>query len=296
MSTSYGLGFEPFPLLIGYELGDWLHLRTDDTKDALTLGSHMNSNISDINEELEEMEENGADEAATLEMVREKFRDFVSRLVRGGEGDTLGSLYYSLLHDYAEDEDKRAWLRGKGLHLPVVPFSDEPNSNSDAVPDLAPELRDGYRSQVDDLFRLFPGFTEDGKPCVWVHPGDWRSVRVSLVPGSYYNPPLLRMCIWDWDGGHWEEVTPEVASEARDTWLINGYLDRREVLHPEGVHSRRRETEYFLPEETRAELERSLRRSGAYGKNVKLEARVLPLNGEEDLYCNPVCKAVVRVG
>lgn len=54
MSTMYGLGFEPFPLLLDYELGDHLMLRTDATKDALFLGSHMNGNISEIEEALDE--------------------------------------------------------------------------------------------------------------------------------------------------------------------------------------------------------------------------------------------------
>lgn len=43
MSTSYGLGFEPFPLLLDYELGEHLMLRTVGTETPLYLGSHMNS-------------------------------------------------------------------------------------------------------------------------------------------------------------------------------------------------------------------------------------------------------------
>lgn len=44
-TTAYGLGFEPFPLLLDYELGEHLMLRTDATKSAMFLGSHMNGEI-----------------------------------------------------------------------------------------------------------------------------------------------------------------------------------------------------------------------------------------------------------
>ena len=298
-TTSYGLGFEPFPLLLDYELGDHLMLRTDATENALFLGSHMNGNISEIEEALDERftidERFGDKQAEASKLEADMYADFISRLVRGGEGDTLSSLYYSMLNGYSTDEDTRAWLQGKGLSLPVVPFSDEPDSNADAVPDLDPKLSEDYLEQLDNLFQLLPGFTEDGKPAVWVHPGSWRMAKVVLMAESFSNPALLLMLAWDWDSEGFAEVFPEASAEARDNWIIDGYLDRREVIHSEGVYSRRRETEYSLPEETREKLERELRRSKVYGKSVKLERRVRVLDDITE-YNGMVCKVGINIG
>lgn len=293
-TTSYGLGFEPFPLLLDYELGDHLMLRTDATENALFLGSHMNGNISEIEEALDERftidERFGDKQAEASKLEADMYADFISRLVRGGEGDTLSSLYYSMLNGYSTDEDTRAWLQGKGLSLPVVPFSDEPDSNADAVPDLDPKLSEDYLERLDNLFQLLPGFTEDGKPCVWVNPGRWRMVRVELMAGSFSNPPLLLMLAWDWDSESFQEVLPEVSAEARGNWIIDGYLDRAVVSY-----GFRREIEYRLPEETRAELERELIRSKVYGKNVKLGHRVRVLDDIAE-HGDVVCKVGIDVG
>ena len=290
MSTSYGLGFEPFPLLIGYELGDWLHLRTDDTKDALTLGSHMNGEISDMSEALDEYEEAGSGDVDAEE--EHLWRELCGRLITGVSDccEALDRFYHSLIVDYSTDETKRAWLQNKGLHMPVVPIDEEPNAEASALPDFSPELSGEYLRQLDELFWLYAGFTEDGKPCVWVCPGRWRDVRVALVAGGIFNPPLLLMLAWDWDNESYQEVLPEVSAKARDNWITDGYLDRAEVSY-----GTRRETEYRLPEETRAELERELRRSKVYGGNVKLERRVAVLNDISE-YGDVDCKVTVRVG
>lgn len=47
------------------------------------------------------------------------------------------------------------------------------------------------------------------------------------------------MLVWDWDSESFQEVLPEVSAEARDNWIIDGYLDRAVV--PYGY---RREIEY----------------------------------------------------
>lgn len=294
MSTSYGLGFEPFPLLLDYELNDHLMLRTDSTPDALFLGSHMNGEISEMGERLEEYEEAGhTDEEVYAEEDR-LWRELCSRLI-GGESDcceAMSRFYNSLVIDYSTDEDARAWLQSKGLHMPVVPISDEPDSNESALPNFAPGLSDDYLTQLDDLFWLYPGFTEDGKPCVWVNPGRWRMVQVVLMAESIYNPALLLMLAWDWDCESYQEILPEVSAEARDNWIIDGYLDRVEVTCD---FRSRRETEYRLPEETRGALERELLRSKVYGESVKLarRVRVLDYNAE---YNGMVCKVGIDIG
>ena len=293
-ATSYGLGFEPFPLLLDYELGDHLMLRTDATENALFLGSHMNGNISEIEEALDERftidERFGDKQAEASKLEADMYADFISRLVRGGEGDTLSSLYYSMLNGYSTDEDTRAWLQGKGLSLPVVPFSDEPDSNADAVPDLDPKLSEDYLEQLDNLFQLLPGYTEDGKPAVWVHPGSWRMAKVVLMAESISNPALLLMLAWDWDSEGFAEVFPEASAEARGNWIIDGYLDRAVVSY-----GYRREIEYHLPEETRAELERGLTRSKVYGGSVKLAHRVRVLDYSAE-YNGMVCKVGIDIG
>lgn len=292
MSTMYGLGLEPFPLLLDYELNDHLMLRTDSTPDALFLGSHMNGEISEMGERLEEYEEAGhTDEEVYAEEDR-LWRELCGRLITGESDccEALSRFYHSLIVDYSTDKRAREWLQSKGLHMPVVPISDEPDSNESAIPDFSPELSGEYLRQLGELFWLYSGFTEDGKPCVWVCPGRWRDVRVELMAESLSNPALLLMLAWDWGSESFQEVLPEVSAEARDNWILDGYLDRAEVSY-----GSLRETEYRLPVETREELERALRRSKVYGKNVKLERRVavlddIPEHGYE------VCRAVVRVG
>ncbi len=292
MSTSYGLGFEPFPLLLDYELCDHLMLRAVGTETPLYLGSHMNGEISEMNERLEEYEEAGhSDEDVYAEELR-LWRELCSRLI-GGESDcceAMSRFYDSLIIDYSTDETAREWLQSKGLHLPLVPISEEPDSNESALPDFAPELSDDYLSQLRDLFWLYPGFTEDGKPCVWVNPGNWRMVQVVLMAESIYNPALLLMLAWDWDSGSFQEMLPEVSAEARDDWIIDGYLDRAVVSY-----GFRREIEYRLPEETRAELERGLIRSEVYGENVKLGHRVTVLDYSAE-YNGMVCKVGLDLG
>ncbi len=292
MSTSYGLGFEPFPLLLDYELSEHLMLRADDAQGALYLGSHMNGEIADMSEALDEYEEAGhSDEDVNAEEER-LWRRLCSRLI-GGESDcceAMSRFYDSLIVDYSTDERARAWLQGKGLHLPVVPLSDEPDSNESAIPDFAPGLGDDYLEQLNDLFWMYPGFTEDGKPCVWVCPGRWRMVRVELMAGSFSNPPLLLMLAWDWDSESFQEVLPEVSAEARDNWIIDGYLNRVEV-----DYGTRREMEYRLPEETRAELERGLIHSEVYGKSVKFGHRVRVLDYSAE-YNGMVCKVGIDIG
>lgn len=295
MSTSYGLGFEPFPLLLDYELSEHLMLRTDATKNALFLGSHMNGEISEMGERLDEYEEAGNGDVDAEE--DRLWRELCSRLI-GGESDcceAMSRFYDSLIIDYSTDEAARKWLQSKGLHLPVVPISDEPDSNESALPDFSPELSDDYLEQLEDLFWLYPGFTEDGKPCVWVCPGRWRMVRVELMAGSFSNPPLLLMLAWDWDSESFQEVLPEVSAEARDNWILDGYLNRREVTHPEGVYSCRRETVYSLPEETREKLERELIRSKVYGESVKLGHRVRVLDDIAE-HGDVVCKVGIDIG
>lgn len=291
-TTSYGLGFEPFPLLLDYELNDHLMLRTDATENALFLGSHMNGEISEMGERLAEYEEaghSGEDVSAEEERL---WRELCSRLI-GGESDcceAMSRFYDSLIIDYSTDEEAREWLQSKGLHLPVVPISDEPDRNESALPDFAPGIGDDYLEQLNDLFWLYPDFTEDGKPCVWVNPGRWRMVRVELMAGSFSNPPLLLMLAWDWDSESFQEVLPEVSAEARGNWIIDGYLDRAVVSY-----GFRREIEYHLPEETRAELERELIRSKVYGKNVKLGHRVRVLDDIAE-HGDVVCKVGIDIG
>ena len=292
MSTEYGLGFEPFPLLLDYELSEHLMLRTDATKDALFLGSHMNGKIADMNERLEEYEEAGHSDDDVYAEEDRLWRELCSRLI-GGESDcceAMSRFYHSLIVDYSTDEAARAWLQNKGLHLPVVPISDEPDSNASALPDFAPELSEDYLEQVDNLFWLYPGFTEDGKPCVWVCPGRWRMVRVELMAGSFSNPPLLLMLAWDWDSESFQEMPREVSAEARGNWIIDGYLDRAVVSY-----GYRHEIEYRLPEETRAELERELLRSKVYGKSVKLGHRVRVLDDIAE-HGDVVCKVGIDIG
>ena len=290
MSTMYGLGFEPFPLLLDYELGDHLMLRTDATENAMFLGSHMNGKIADMSEALDEYEEAGHGDVDAEE--ERLWRELCGRLITGESDccEALERFYHSLIVDYSTDEAAREWLQSKGLHLPVVPISDEPDSNASAIPDFSPELSGEYLRQLDELFWLYSGFTEDGKPCVWVCPGRWRGVRVELMAESLPNPALLLLLAWDWDSESFQEVLPEVSAEARDNWILDGYLDRSEVSY-----GSRRETEYRLPEETRDNLERELRRSKVYGKNVKLERRVAVLDDTPE-HGYEVCKAVVRVG
>lgn len=305
-TTSYGLGFEPFPLLLDYELGDHLMLRTDATENALFLGSHMNGNISEIEEALDERftidERFGDKQAEASKLETEMYNAFVERLLAGEEGDTLGSLYYSLLYGYSTGEDERSWLQSKGMHLPVVPFSDEPDCNADAVPDLAPWLSEDYLSQVDDLFELEPGRTEDGVPCIWVRPGKRREVRVLLRPEGWDTAAHFQMMLWDWDldGGFFDD--PEVIANARDTWVTDGFLDRTYVHHAD-LHKNTgyRETVYHLPEAARTELMVELANTGLWG-TVSLESEVRVLGSADDLdfeldtYGDVVCKAVVRVG
>lgn len=290
MSTSYGLGFEPFPLLLDYELSEHLMLRADDAQGALYLGSHMNGEIADMSEALDEYEEAGTGDVDAEE--ERLWRRLCSRLI-GGESDcceAMSRFYDSLIVNYSTDERARAWLQSKGLHMPVVPISEEPDSNESAIPDFAPGLGDDYLEQLNDLFWMYPGFTEDGKPCVWVCPGRWRMVRVELMAGSFSNPPLLLMLAWDWDSKSFQEVLPEVSAEARDNWIIDGYLNRVEV-----DYGTRREMEYRLPEETRAELERELRRSKVYGKSVKFGHRVRVLDDIAE-HGEVVCKVGIDIG
>lgn len=292
MSTMYGLGFEPFPLLLDYELSEHLMLRTDATKNALFLGSHMNGKIADMSEALDEYEEAGHSDEEVYAEEERLWREMCSRLI-GGESDcceALSRFYDSLVIDYSTDEAAREWLQNKGLHLPVVPISEEPDSNESALPDFAPGLSEDYLEQLHDLFWMYPGFTEDGKPCVWVCPGRWRMVRVELMAGSFSNPPLLLMLAWDWDSESFQEMPREVSAEARGNWIIDGYLDRAVVSY-----GYRRETEYRLPEETRAELERELLRSKVYGKSVKLGHRVRVLDDLAE-HGDVVCKVGIDIG
>lgn len=294
MSTSYGLGFEPFPLLLDYELGEHLMLRAVGTERPLYLGSHMNGEIADMSEALDEYEEAGhSDEDVHAEEER-LWRRLCSRLI-WGESDcceAMSRFYDSLIIDYSTDERARKWLQSRGLHLPVVPISDEPDSNESALPDFAPGLGDDYLEQLENLFWLYPGFTEDGKPCVWVNPGRWRMMQVELISGSFRTPPLLLMLAWDWESKSFEEMLPEVSAEARDNWIIDGYLDRVEVTYD--FHSRR-EIEYRLPEETRENLERELTRSEVYGKSVKLSPRVRVLDDIAE-HGDVVCKVGIDIG
>ena len=294
MSTSYGLDFEPFPLLIGYELGDWLHLRTDDTKDALTLGSHMNGEVSEMGERLEEYEEAGHSGGYVLAEEERLWRELCSRLI-GGESDcceAMSSFHHSLIVDYSTDEDKRAWLQSKGLHMPVVPVTDDLLDGT-GLTGFDLELSDDYLEQLYDLFWMYPGYTEDGKPCVWVNPGRWRSMRVVLAAESLYNPALFLMLAWDWESKSFKEVSPEVSAVARDSWIIDGYLDRAEISY----NFTRTEIDYRLPKETHEKLERELNRSKVYGESVKLERSVRVLDDISDFDLDGVlCKVAVRVG
>lgn len=296
-TTSYGLGFEPFPLLLDYELNDHLMLRTDATENALFLGSHMNGEISEMGERLAEYEEAGHSGEDVYAEEERLWRELCSRLI-GGESDCCEALerfYHSLIVDYSTDEGKREWLQSKGLHLPVVPIDEEPNSEASALPYFSPELSGEYLCQLDELFWLYSGFTEDGKPCVWVCPARWRYMQVLLVAENPFTPACLQLRAWDWDRESFTEVSPDVSAEARGTWIIDGYLDRVEV-----DYGTRRETEYRLPEETRAELERELRRSKVYGGGAKLERRVslhdVPAELGYTPYGGKMCKVTVRVG
>nr|DAV69125.1 MAG TPA: hypothetical protein [Caudoviricetes sp.] len=293
MSTSYGLGFEPFPLLLDYELSEHLMLRTDATKNALFLGSHMNGKISDMSEALDEYEEAGHSDEDVYAEEERLWRELCSRLITGESDccEAMSRFYDSLIIDYSTDEAAREWLQGKGLYLPVVPISDEPDSNESALPDFAPGLGDDYLEQLNDLFWMYPGFTEDGKPCVWVCPGRWRMTQVVLMAESICNPALFLMRAWDWDSGDFQEIPREVSAEARDNWIIDGYLDRAEISY----NFTRTEIEYRLPEETRKELERGLIRSRVYGKNVKLARRVRVLDYSAE-YNGMVCKVGIDIG
>ena len=292
MSTSYGLGFEPFPLLIGYELGDWLHLRTDDTKDALILGSHMNGEVSEMGERLEEYEEAGHSGGYVLAEEERLWRELCSRLI-GGESDcceAMSSFHHSLIVDYSTDEDKRAWLQSKGLHMPVVPVTDDLLDGT-GLTGFDPELSDDYLEQLEDLFWMYPGYTEDGKPCVWVNPGRWRMMQVVLMAEGLSNPALFLMRAWDWDSESFQEMLPEVSAEARENWIIDGYLDRAEISY----NFTRTEIEYRLPKETREELERNLNRFKVYGGGVKLARRVRVLDYSAE-YNGMVCKVGIDIG
>ena len=304
-AAQYGLVFEPFPLLLDYELGDHFMLRTDDTSDALFLGSHMNGNISEIEEALDERftidERFGDKQTEALKLETEMYNAFVERLLAGEEDDTLGSLYASMLYGYSTGEDERAWLQSKGLHLPVVPFSDEPDSNADAVPDFAPWLSEDYLSQVHDLFELEPGRTETGEPCIWVRPGTRREVRVLLRPESWDMEAHFMMMLWDWDvDGFFYD--PEVTCSTRETWVTDGFLDRTYVHHADfQKNTGYRETKYLLPEAARTELMVGLANTGLWG-TVSLESEVRVLGSADDLdfeldtYGDVVCKAVVHLG
>ncbi|WP_311474181.1 hypothetical protein [uncultured Rothia sp.] len=293
MSTMYGLGFEPFPLLLEYELNDHLMLRTDSTPDALFLGSHMNGEISEIGERLAEYEEAGHTDEDLYAEEERLWRELCSRLIGGESGccEAMSRFYDSLIIDYSTDETAREWLQGKGLHLPVVPISDEPDSNESALPDFASGLSEDYLEQLHDLFWMYPGFTEDGKPCVWVCPGRWRMMQVVLMAKGLSNPALFLMRAWDWDSESFQEMFPEVSAEARENWIIDGYLDRAEIHY----NFTRTEIEYRLPEETREELERELNRFKVYGGGVKLARRVRVLDYSAE-YNGMVCKVGIDIG
>lgn len=293
-TTAYGLGFEPFPLLLDYELCEHLMLRTDATKSAMFLGSHMNGEIADMSEALEEYEEAGHSAEDVYAEEERLWRELCGRLITGESDccEAMSRFYDSLIIDYSTDEGARKWLQSKGLHLPVVPISDEPDSNESALPDFAPGLGDDYLEQLNDLFWLYPGFTEDGKPCVWVNPGRWRMMQVVLMAPGLAHPPLLLMLAWDWDSESFQETLPEVSAVAREDWIIDGYLDRVEVSVD---FSARRETEYRLPEGTRANLERDLIRSKVYGKSVKLSPRVRVEDYSAE-YDGMVCKVGIDLG
>ena len=292
MSTSYGLGFEPFPLLLDYELGDHLMLRTDATKNALFLGSHMNGEISEMNERLEEFEEAGHTDEDVYAEEERLWRELCSRLI-GGESDccmAMSSFHHSLIVDYSTDEDKRAWLQSKGLHMPVVPVTDDLLDGT-GLTGFDPELSEDYLEQLYDLFWMYPGYTEDGKPCVWVNPGRWRMMQVVLTAEGLSNPALFLMRAWDWESESFKEVSPEVSTVARDSWIIDGYLDRAEISY----NFTRTEIEYRLPKETREELERELNRFKVYGGGVKLARRVRVLDYSAE-YNGMVCKVGIDVG
>lgn len=303
-TTAYGLGFEPFPLLLDYELCEHLMLRTDATNSALFLGSHMNGEIADMSEALEEYREAGHSAEDVYAEEERLWRELCSRLI-GGESDcceAMSRFYDGLIIDYSTDERARKWLQSKGLHLPVVPLSEEPDSNESALPDFAPGLGNDYLEQLNDLFWLYPGFTEDGKPCVWVNPGRWREVRVLLRPEDYEHAAHFQMMLWDWDkdGGFFYD--PEVIALARDTWVTDGFLDHTEVYHSYGVGRSWQEKKHHIPDDALKELRRGLDLAGAYGQNTKLDSCVEVLGSADDLdfeldtYGDVVCKAVVRVG
>lgn len=303
-TTAYGLGFEPFPLLLDYELCEHLMLRTDATKSAMFLGSHMNGEIADMSEALEEYEEAGHSAEDVYAEEERLWRELCSRLITGESDccEAMSRFYDSLIIDYSTDERAREWLQSKGLHLPVVPLSEEPDSNESALLDFAPGLGDDYLEQLNDLFWLYPGFTEDGKPCVWVNPGRWREVRVLLRPEDYEHAAHFQMMLWDWDmdGGFFYD--PEVIALARDTWVTDGFLDHTEVYHSYGVGRSWQEKKHHIPDDALKELRRGLDLAGVYGQNTKLDSCVEVLGSADDLdfeldtYGDVVCKAVVRVG
>lgn len=300
MSTSYGLGFEPFPLLLDYELGEHLMLRTDATKSALFLGSHMNGEVSEMGEVFDEYHEvPGSYDYDIDAKMDEMFRDLCDRLT-GGESDcceALGRFYHSLLEDYATDDKARFWLQSKGLYLPVVPFDDNGESNESGLPDFADWLSDDCLNQLEDLFILKPGYTEDGKPCVWVHPGNRREVRLLLLSNSHKDEPAYELVLWDFksnegaggytegDGGY---------APVSGNWITDGFLNRH--LDSNG------KTCYRIPREARRALETYLGYwTKSYGTDPELDAEVEVLGDAEShdfhLDCEAVvCRAVVRVG
>lgn len=292
MSTSYGLGFEPFPLLLDYELNDHLMLRTDATENALFLGSHMNGNISEMGERLEEYEEAGHSGGYVYAEEERLWRELCSRLITGESDccEAMSSFHHSLIVDYSTDEDKRAWLQSKGLHMPVVPVTDDLLDGT-GLTGFDPELSDDYLEQLYDLFWMYPGYTEDGKPCVWVCPGRWRMMQVVLMAEGLSNPALFLLRAWDWDSESFQEMLPEVSTEARENWIIDGYLDRAEISY----NFTRTEIEYRLPEETREELELKLNQFKVYGGGVKLARRVRVLDYSAE-YNGMVCKVGLDIG
>lgn len=301
MSTMYGLGFEPFPLLLNYELGDFLHLRTDDTPDALILGSHMNGEVSEMGEVFDEYYEVPGSYTYDIDAkMDEMFRDLCDRLISGKDDccEALGRFYHSLLEDYATDDKARAWLQSKGLYLPEVPFDDccEPDDAS-GLPDVADWLSDDYRSQLEDLFILKPGLAEDGKPCVWVHPGNRREVRLLLLANSHRGEPAYELVLWNFgsnegEGGYTEGDSGY--SPVAGNWITDGFLNR--YLDSSG------KTRYRIPREARRNLETYLGYwTKSYGTDPELDAEVEVLGDAENhdfhLDCEAVvCRAVVFVG
>ena len=302
MSTSYGLGFEPFPLLLGYELGDWLHLRTDDTPDALTLGSHMNGEVSEMCEVFDEYHEapdSGGEDVDIDAKMGDMFHLLCRRLIDGADDccEALSRFYHSLLVDYATDEKARTWLQSKGLYLPVVPFNENDEDEVSGLESFAEWLSDDYLNQLYDLFILKPGYTDDGKPCVYVHPGNRREVRLLLLANSWKDEPAYELVLWDFDsnegaGGYTEGDSGY--AQASGEWITDGFLNR--YLDASG------KTRYRIPREARRGLETYLGYwTKSYGTDPELDAEVEVLGNAENhdfhLDCEAVvCKAVVFVG